>query len=267
MKVNIILTITAMAILFFGFSHFKFGKVYSTRLNGNGCVCHSIEASENVIVWVEGPDSLFIGQTSSFTMYMVGGPAVAGGYNVAVKEGLLNISDSLSILIDNEITQSYPLQFQSGIVSWKFDYTAPINSGWDTIYSTGLSVNFNGIPDEDDLWAFGDDLPIKIVDSVTTSIDNNLLVPQKFVLYQNYPNPFNPVTNISFQLTVSGFVSLVIYDLQGKEIQIIFDNEWREAGYFNHSVSLNNSAASSGVYFYHLQVNEFSDVKKMVLLR
>jgi aminopeptidase N len=92
-----------------------------------------------------------------------------------------------------------------------------------------------------------------------------------FILNQNYPNPFNPSTIISFQLQVSGMVSLKVYDILGNEIATLVD-EYKEAG--NYEIEFNVEKAigqsrglSSGVFFYRLQVGGFSQTKKMILLR
>jgi len=89
-------------------------------------------------------------------------------------------------------------------------------------------------------------------------------IPAKFALGQNYPNPFNPVTNISYQIPIKGFVSLKIYTIDGKEAAQIV-NAVQEAGYYNANFSASN--LSSGVYFYVLQTNGISFTKKMLLIK
>jgi hypothetical protein len=89
-------------------------------------------------------------------------------------------------------------------------------------------------------------------------------LPQEFSLDQNYPNPFNPSTSISWQLPVSGHVSLKVYDIIGNEVATLV-NEEKPAG--NYEISFGASGLSSGVYFYKLTANEFVETKKMILLR
>jgi len=89
-------------------------------------------------------------------------------------------------------------------------------------------------------------------------------VPNKFVLMQNYPNPFNPSTVLSFQLPVAGFVSLKIFDISGREISSLV-NEVKDAGYY--SVTFDAKSLSSGTYFYKLNTDNFSEVKKMVVVK
>jgi hypothetical protein len=88
--------------------------------------------------------------------------------------------------------------------------------------------------------------------------------PYKFALFQNYPNPFNPVTVISYQIPVSGKVSLKVFDALGKEIAELV-NEVKSAG--NYNVKFNGSNLSSGIYFYKLESNLFIQTKKFVLLK
>lgn len=89
-------------------------------------------------------------------------------------------------------------------------------------------------------------------------------VPAKFDLSQNYPNPFNPVTKINFDIPQSGLVTLKVYDLLGKEVAIVL-NEMKDAGYY--TVNFDASGLSSGVYFYRLSSNDFSNVKRLVVLK
>lgn len=89
-------------------------------------------------------------------------------------------------------------------------------------------------------------------------------VPGKFALMQNYPNPFNPVSVINYEIAVNGFVALKVYDLSGKEVAQLV-NEVKNAGYY--SVHFDAKNLSSGTYFYKLTAGNFSDVKKMVVVK
>lgn len=105
------------------------------------------------------------------------------------------------------------------------------------------------------------------------NLSNELIIgiPQKYNISQNYPNPFNPTTKIDVELPFNSKVTLVVYDLLGREVKSILNNETKEAGY--HTVDLNASMLSSGTYFYKLDAksettgNEFSLVKKMTVIK
>ena len=89
-------------------------------------------------------------------------------------------------------------------------------------------------------------------------------LPNSFRLSQNYPNPFNPSTVISYQLPVNSKVSLKIYDLLGREIATLV-NEEQSAGW--KQVEWNATSVASGIYFYKLQANNFIETKKMLVIK
>ncbi len=97
-----------------------------------------------------------------------------------------------------------------------------------------------------------------------TDINENNKPLYNFYLNQNYPNPFNPSTTINFSIPKQEFVTLIIYDVLGKEIATLV-NEELAAG--NHVNTWNAPNVSSGVYFYKLQAGKFSETKKMILIR
>jgi hypothetical protein len=88
--------------------------------------------------------------------------------------------------------------------------------------------------------------------------------PTEYALYQNYPNPFNPVTTITYQIPKEGLVTLKIYDILGKEVTTLI-NEEKQAG--KYSIDFNASKLSSGVYLYELRSNEFKSTKKLLLMK
>jgi len=85
-----------------------------------------------------------------------------------------------------------------------------------------------------------------------------------FELMQNYPNPFNPITNIVYKIPKSSLVTLKIYDVLGNEVATLV-NEEKPAGFF--SVKFDGSSFPSGVYFYKISAGNYSDVKKLILLK
>jgi len=89
-------------------------------------------------------------------------------------------------------------------------------------------------------------------------------VPGKIVLLQNYPNPFNPTTTINYSIPKSGLVTIKVYDVLGKEVRTLV-NEEKTAG--NYSVQFNGNNLSSGIYFYRMQSDNLSQTKKLILLK
>ncbi len=101
---------------------------------------------------------------------------------------------------------------------------------------------------------------------VSASVVNPQL-PTKFFLSQNYPNPFNPITTIEFQIASAsggGFVSLKVYDILGREVATLV-NEEKHAG--NYEVTFDGSGLSSGIYFYKFNTENYTSVKKMILMK
>jgi len=97
-----------------------------------------------------------------------------------------------------------------------------------------------------------------------TGIDDKTQFQLSFFLSQNYPNPFNPSTIISYQLPVSGDVTLKVYDVLGREAAVLV-NEEKQPGVYE--VEFDGSHLSSGIYFYTLEAGEFRDTKKLIFLK
>jgi len=87
--------------------------------------------------------------------------------------------------------------------------------------------------------------------------------PIKYSAY-NYPNPFNPVTNIKFELPNDIYVSIKIYDVLGREIKVLV-NEFKTAG--RYSVTFDGNNLPSGIYYYKIESGNFTQVRKMILLK
>ena len=115
----------------------------------------------------------------------------------------------------------------------------------------------------------GNESDPSIIVTVTLAIDNGLAVPIEFALQQNYPNPFNPSTQIQYALPTDANVTIAIYDLVGRQIRTLV-NQQVTAGYHSTLWNATNnmgSPVSAGVYIYTITANDFRDVKKMILLK
>jgi hypothetical protein len=97
-----------------------------------------------------------------------------------------------------------------------------------------------------------------------TGISSTGEIADEFYLSQNYPNPFNPVTNIKFSVPKSGQVMLKVFDMMGSEVSNIWNN-FLSAGAYN--VEFDASELASGVYFYRITAGDFTDTKKMILVK
>ncbi len=101
-------------------------------------------------------------------------------------------------------------------------------------------------------------------DMITAVENNENNIPSYFELEQNYPNPFNPTTKIKYQLAANGIVSLKVYDILGREVATLV-NETKSAG--NYEANFNAANLSSGIYLYRIQAGNFTESKKMILLK
>jgi len=110
-------------------------------------------------------------------------------------------------------------------------------------------------------WMYVDYLAVP---ATITAVENIAGIPTSYSLLQNYPNPFNPSTIISYQLPKSGLVTLKIYDVLGREVSTLV-NEQKTAG--TYKVEFNGIQLSSGVYFYRLTTADFMQTKKMIFIK
>ncbi len=99
---------------------------------------------------------------------------------------------------------------------------------------------------------------------IPTGILESLNKVNEYKLYQNFPNPFNPVTSIRYSIPKNSFVSIKLYDILGREIRILISKE-EKAG--SHEIKLDGSNLSSGVYFYRMSAGNFTESKKLIILK
>ena len=94
-------------------------------------------------------------------------------------------------------------------------------------------------------------------------------IPKQFTLYQNFPNPFNPVTTLRYALPEDTMVNITIYDMMGRVVTNLVSSQ-QNAGYKSIQWNATNNigrSVSAGLYLYTIRAGEFSQVKKMVLLK
>ncbi len=106
---------------------------------------------------------------------------------------------------------------------------------------------------------------LNVIEGQSISVKNiNSSLPQKYNLSQNYPNPFNQTTVINYQLPVSGKIILKIYDITGKYVTTLIDS-YQSAGSYN--IFFDAGKLTSGIYLYKLQADNYSETKKMLLIK
>jgi hypothetical protein len=154
---------------------------------------------------------------------------------------------------------------------YNFSQSFELVAGFDTLLNAGLQCGvefvFNGTTDwfgsvyGDNIWLLG----VKV--DPATDVEPVALVsaPGTFELEQNYPNPFNPTTNIVYTLPQRDRVTISIYDVTGRLVTTLVDNEPQPAGRI--AVPFNAGDLSSGIYYYKIQTSYAAQTKKMVLVR
>jgi hypothetical protein len=226
-------------------------------------------------------------QRIGFNVISVGSPPM-GGFNVRMQ---LTSATTLSGFVTTGWTTCYSGTYNPGGTGWQYvNLTTPFlwngasnllvevcfdNADWDentTVYSTSATGR---------TWhqhtdgSAGCSLPSGALQStrpntcltINLVVGNNnqqALIPEVFSLQQNYPNPFNPVTSIKFSLPKQSNVKLVVYDAIGREVATLVNGELK-AGVYNET--FDGTSLASGVYFYRIDAREFTDVKKMVLIK
>jgi hypothetical protein len=193
-------------------------------------------------------------------------------YTVPVE--LLSFS---SEVVDNDVTLNWTTATENNNSEFNVERsiisTTERNLDWQTI---GI-VNGNGTTTEPQKYSFVDEnisvgkyqFRLKQIDfngtfEYSNTIEVEINPPSKFSLKQNFPNPFNPSTNVQFDLIKESFVVLKIYDLNGREIENLIE-DYKPAGSYN--IRYEPKELTSGIYFYRIITEDFTDVKKMVFLK
>ncbi|MFZ1320674.1 MAG: T9SS type A sorting domain-containing protein [Ignavibacteria bacterium] len=159
--------------------------------------------------------------------------------------------------------------WMTGSYSEKFLLSVDSGYTWNSFYTLDSSALFDvTFPDTTYGYACGIHGTIYKYDRTSTSILNEYNISNylSFNLYQNFPNPFNPKTKISYEIQVTSyeFVNLRVYDVLGNEV-VELVNENQSPG--SYSVEFDGSNFSSGIYFYELKIGEYSEVRKMALIK
>lgn len=163
--------------------------------------------------------------------------------------------------------------YKNGVLAVTSNQTLNIVTGTGfKVGGYGTTASFGGKMDEFRMWrraltpaevtaTWNSDLGGCAIVGITPT---NNEIPGEYSLSQNYPNPFNPTTNIKFAIPSTGLVKLVIFDVLGREVTTLV-NEVKVAG--NYTVDFNASSLSSGVYFYRIDAGNFTQTKKMLLIK
>jgi hypothetical protein len=126
-----------------------------------------------------------------------------------------------------------------------------------TVYCLALDATYLFAGTQTGVWR-------RLLSEMTSVREGATRFPNTHLLEQNYPNPFNPSTTIKYELPQSSIVKLSVYDVLGREVSVLV-NERRDAGV--HEVKFDGATLASGVYLYRLQAGDFTQTKRLILLR
>jgi hypothetical protein len=153
---------------------------------------------------------------------------------------------------------------------WALTFDPGVDTSASVIATANSSIFSFGTDSNHNIYVCASDGNIyKLTQSVTNSNDISSLIPHNIQLQQNYPNPFNPSTEIQYSIPLAMSVKLIIYDATGRMIRELV-NGYQNAGF--HQIMWDgsdnyNRKVSSGIYFYRLITENFSQTKAMVLLK
>ena len=173
----------------------------------------------------------------------------------------MDTSSSIAIGAAGSYTFPSTATMISDVTGWLHDSTT--NLGWIIIGNEKTAQTVKVIDSRESTTpALRPQLDVTYTVNVLVNPNNSL--PKKFELGQNFPNPFNPATTIRYMIPRNSFVSLTVYNILGSEITSLV-GEVQSAGV--HTVTFDASALSSGLYFYRLRSEQFTDTKSMILLK
>ena len=274
------------------------GEIWSHQISGVSQELNDVEFKNENEGWAVGLGGVILHTTngganwflqSSNTNYDFHGVSF---YN----QNIGWVAGDIGLVLSTENGGGPPLPVE--LVSFIADYTSGnVNLSWITateLNNSGFDVERktetgdwnkitfiqgNGTTTETKHYFFSDDVKdlnssklfyrLKQIDfdgtfKYSNEIEVNINLPTRFQLEQNYPNPFNPVTVIKYQLPNKSLVTLKVFDILGKEVESLVDEE-KDAGYYQ--LSFNASSLSSGIYLYTLQTGSNIATKKMILLK
>jgi len=194
--------------------------------------------------------------------------------NLLPSVNVLNPNGGEELIINSE----YSITWNSnGIDSVMIDYSTNNGAGWMTVTSSipaSLGTYLWTIPNTPSIQCL-----IKISDIINLNVNDQSdslfaikdisgieedEIPESYKLFNNYPNPFNPTTKIKYQIPELSLITIRVYDVLGKEIATLV-NEEKPVG--NYEVDFDGTNLTSGIYFYRLQAGDYIETKKMILLR
>ena len=240
----------------------------NNALNYSNCTtCHNgnVNSGDGSISFIGLPQFYSLGETYSIEIVVSGENSRGYGFQAIVMSND-DVAGSISLSSSNtEMNGSYVQQSsRTDNGSWVFDWLAPSSDvGEITFSGSGLATGGNSGTGGDHVFVTAISVSPQ---QVSTQHDKKNV---EFLLHQNYPNPFNPLTKLAYNLSHSNLVTITIYDMVGNVVNNLL-NEYQDSGYRSiiwDATNNKNEPVSAGFYFYKIQTGEFSQTKKMILLK
>lgn len=229
----------------------------TAKYRGGAIYCDESSAPTlvNTILWNDLPQEVYFGETGKSNSITIAYSDIHGG-----QEAIMTNNNGTVSWLEGNIEDD-PLFADAGNRDFNLQEGSPcIDAGtaffvWegDTLVNLPETAYEGNAPD---IGAF--ESPYSV------AIDKEDAFPMEYAVEQNYPNPFNPTTTIEFSLPRSGLVTLTVFDLQGRVVETIL-NEQMATG--QHKVLWNAVNVSSGIYFIRMQGGDFRQVRKVMVLR
>ncbi|MBI3195400.1 MAG: T9SS type A sorting domain-containing protein [Ignavibacteriae bacterium] len=253
---SLLIALSSLLIVWCGFEvYYSTGMIGRTKKtpDGYGCVCHNPGVpTDTILVYVTGPEIVSVGSSNVYTLHILGGPSVVGGFNVAVGQGSLQSMDTTTRMENGELTHTEPKIWGDATVSWQFMYIAPSTAGYDTIYSVGNSCN-NDLSPIGDEFNYGVDFYINVIDTLKIiSQDGEFVGVQRGLTYDVAYDTFKGTTIITPDNGIEYTSMDVGVDIFGNNSTDIFvemllpDTLWSQNG-TPLTISFPSAGASSGI--------------------
>ena len=229
--------------------------LYRSKDDGATWVAVGLPLTPQVYALAEGPsEKLFACTSSGIYVSIDNGDTWVSKWPFSAPFSSVVITSDGNNAFAGMINFNGTLHSTDGGDSWNF-----FNDGLTDTYVNDIIITSTGT-----VFAGTRDGVFKGSVVITGIEEKEINIPKEFYLFQNYPNPFNPNTNINFSIPNSSFVTLKVYDVLGKEVANLV-NEELSAGTYNFNFDA--AKLTSGIYFYRIQTDNFVETKKMTLLK
>lgn len=244
-------------------------SIYLPAAGANVTAVNDIAFDSQNNMWLATDEGVWKFNGSGWTMWDEGNSAIVANHVSSIEispDGIVYVSSFSALgnfnggisVYDGAAWSSFTIE-NSELPGEQIDDIDLDSRGnlWINTFTQGVTVYRSG-------GVAGFECIDRSLQSTPTGISSNTAIVKEYFLNQNYPNPFNPVTNLEFGISNPGYVSLKIYNILGKEVATVV-NENLKSGTYRYS--FDGSGLSSGVYLYKLQTENYSETKKMFLVK